>query len=77
MSPLHYFGEALRELLLTIPLSAVRGLFVLTLVAMFIWVLLLPRSMTTPLGGANRWDENLKIGAGAALLIQIVIYLML
>jgi len=77
MSPLHYIGEAIRELLLLIPLSAVRWLFVATLVVLLIWVLMLPRSMTTPPGGASRWDENLKIGAGAALLIQIVIYLML
>ncbi len=77
MSPLHTFGEAIRELLMLIPLAAVRWLFVASLVVMLIWVLRLPSSMTTPPGGAKRWDENLKIGAGAALLIQIVIYLML
>jgi hypothetical protein len=77
MSPLHYFGHAIREALQAIPMSAVRGLFVGTLVILLIWVLRLPRSMTTPPEGARRWDENLKFGAAAALLIQIVIYLLL
>ncbi len=74
MTPLHHFGEFLRQSLQTIPLPAVRVLFVASLVALLIWVLRLPQSATCPDGGAKRWDENLKLGASLALLIQILIY---
>jgi hypothetical protein len=77
MTPLHHFGEALRNLMLTIPLPAVRGLFLLTLIVVLIWVLWLPTSAVTPPGGARRWDENLKVGASFALLLQIAIYTIL
>jgi hypothetical protein len=77
MTPLHQLGDAIRSVMLAIPLPAVRGLFVLTLVAVLIWVLTLPRSATTPPEGARRWDENLKVGAVFALLLQIVAYLVL
>ena len=74
MTPLHELGELLRQSLQAIPLPLVRCLFVGSLVALLIWVMRLPESATTPAGGAKRWDENLKIGAAAALLIQILIY---
>ncbi len=74
MTPLHHFGDLVRGGMLAIPLPWVRGLFVLTLVAVLVWVLLLPRSETTPVGGVKRWDENLKYGAALALGIQIIIY---
>lgn len=77
MTPLHHFGEFIRNCLQTIPLSAVRVLFVGSLVLLLIWVLRLPRSATTPAGGAQHWDENLKVGAASALVIQILIYLCL
>lgn len=77
MTPLHHFGEAVRNLMLLIPLPAVRGLFLLTLVVLLIWVLRLPTAAVTPPGGAKRWDENLKIGAAVALLLQIAVYAML
>ncbi len=77
MTPLHHFGEFLRDSLQAIPLISVRVLFVASLVALLIWVLRLPRSATTPPGGARRWDENLKIGASIALMIQILIYSLL
>lgn len=77
MTPLHSLGNSLRDLLLTIPLSAVRLLFVGTLIALLVWVIRLPNSEVTPLGGATRWDENLKVGAILALVIQIVIYTLL
>ncbi len=77
MTPLHHLGEFLRAILKTIPLTAIRVLFVASLVALLIWVVRLPKSATEPDGGAKRWDENLKIGAAAALLIQIVIYALL
>jgi hypothetical protein len=77
VTPLHQFGEFLRQSLLTIPLPLVRVLFVASLVALLVWVLRLPPSATTPPGGARRWDENLKVGAGVALVIQILIYTLL
>lgn len=77
MTPLHAFGEALREGLLAIPLTTVRGLFVALLVGLLIWVLRLPAEATQPAGGAKRFDENLKWGASIAILIQIVIYSLL
>jgi len=77
MTPLHNFGEFLRQTLQTIPLVSVRILFVASLVALLIWVLRLPQSATTPPGGAKRWDENLKTGAAIALALQILIYAIL
>ncbi len=77
MTPLHQFGEFVRQSLQTVPLSLVRILFVASLVALLYWVLRLPRAATTPPGGAKRWDENLKIGATIAIAIQILIYSLL
>ncbi|MEZ6138363.1 MAG: hypothetical protein R3C53_26055 [Pirellulaceae bacterium] len=77
MTPLHRFGQFLRESLQIIPLSMVRLLFVGTLVVLLVWVLRLPKSATMPPDGAKRWDENLKLGATIALLIQIIVYLCL
>ncbi len=77
MTPLHDFGELLRQALQTVPLLTVRILFVASLVALLVWVLSLPQSATTPPGGAKRWDENLKLGAALALAIQILIYSLL
>ena len=34
----------------------------------------LPRESTTPRRGASRWDEDLKLWAGIAMAIQILIY---
>lgn len=77
MTPLHQLGEFLRRSLQIVPLSAVRLLFVGTLVVLLVWVLQLPKSETTPVGGTERWDENLKVGAAAAVGIQIIIYILL
>lgn len=77
MTPLHQLGEMLRQVLLSVPLWAVRVLFVATLAGLLVWVIRLPRSMTTPPSGAKRWDENLKTGAIIALLIQMMIYVLL
>lgn len=77
MTPLHHFGEAVRNLMLLVPLPVVRGLFLLSLLVLLVWVLRLPAAATTPVGGARRWDENLKFGAALALLLQIVIYAIL
>lgn len=77
MTPIHRFGDFLREKLMLVPLSAVRILFLASLVAVLIWVITLPRERTEPPGGAKRWDANLKVTAAIALLIQIVIYALL
>ena len=74
MTPLHQIGNALRELVLSVPLPAVRVLFVLVPLALLVWVLFLPREHTRPPGGKGRAGENLKIWAALALLIQIAIY---
>lgn len=74
MTILHQIGEFVRNAMLAIPLPVVRGLFLATLIGLLIWVWSLPKSATTPPGGAKRWDENLKFGATLALVIQIVIY---
>jgi hypothetical protein len=74
MSPLHDLGDVIRDWMLSIPLPAARALFILLPVILLIWVLRLPDSVTSPPGGARRWDENLKLGAVLALLTQIVIY---
>jgi len=80
MTPLHAFGDSVRELFLLIPLGAVRALFVAVPVVLVIWVLCLPREVTTPTEdagpgkSATRWDANLKLWASVALLLQIVIY---
>ena len=77
MSPLHDLGDLFRDWMLSIPLPIVRVLFILMPVIILIWVLRLPSSVTSPPGGARRWDENLKLGAVLALLTQIVIYSLL
>ncbi len=42
MTPLHQFGDFLRDALSTIPLWSVRALFVGSLIAVLLWVLHLP-----------------------------------
>lgn len=74
MTPLHKFGDFVREQLMLVPLSAVRLLFLISLIVLLIWVIWLPREQTEPPGGAKRWDANLKVPAVLALVIQIVIY---
>ncbi len=74
MTPLHEIGHFFRDRLSQIPLEWVRCLFVLLPLALLIWVLRLPRSETTPPNRESRWDENLKLWAAAALVIQILIY---
>jgi len=77
MTPLHYFGDIIRNLMLAIPLPMVRVLFIATFVALLLWVWRLPREMTSPPNGARHWSENLKVGATLALVIQILVYLLL
>ncbi|MCA9134396.1 MAG: hypothetical protein KDA45_14605 [Planctomycetales bacterium] len=77
MMPLHAIGEYLRTALLAIPLWSVRWLFVGSLLLLMLWVMRLPASATQPPGGARGWGDNLKVGAGLALLLQILIYMFL
>jgi len=77
MSPLHQIGETIREALLRIPLGAVRGLFLLFLAGLLVWVLTLPRAQTRPPGsemGKLRLSENLKLWAAVSLVLQMLIY---
>jgi len=77
MSPLHYFGDFVRELLLKVPLPLARGLFVLLMLALLIWVLTLPRKEVTRSESSDRISENLRVWAALALLIQVVVYVFL
>ena len=77
MSPLHQIGEAIRELLLRIPLGTARGLFLLFLAGLLLWVLTLPRAQTIPPGGEARkvrMSEQLKFWAAVSLVVQLLIY---
>jgi hypothetical protein len=76
-TPLHQVGDLVRELFLLVPLPVARALFVAVPAAMLIWVWRLPRAETSAPGGTGRWDENLKVWASVALLLQVVIYLWL
>jgi hypothetical protein len=71
---LHTIGDVVRDLLAQVPLGAVRVLFLALPVGLLIWVLCLPKEATTSPEGTGRWDENLKLWASVALLIQIAIY---
>ncbi|MGD9853772.1 MAG: hypothetical protein AB7U20_02360 [Planctomycetaceae bacterium] len=73
-TPLHAMGDALRALLLSIPLPAVRVLFLVILAGVLVWVLLLPRAATTAPGGPVRGGANLKVGAAIAIVLQLAIY---
>jgi hypothetical protein len=77
MTPLHYIGQWLRELFALIPLPVARALFLALPAVLLVWVLCLPRAAVTPPGRVRRWDENLKLWAGLALLAQLVIYAFL
>ncbi len=77
MTPLHRVGDFLRNLLLLVPLWAVKCLFLAVPVTLLVWVLWLPREQTTPPDDSGTWTANLKVGAALALLAQIVIYALL
>ncbi len=75
MTPLHQFGNFVKENMALIPLSLVKGLFIAIPLLILVWVLFLPASETTPNEDRPlKWDENLKYGASAALIFQILIY---
>jgi hypothetical protein len=74
MTPLHQIGEFLRQTFAMIPLGVVRLLFLGFLTLTLLWVLRLPKDQVTPPDGTGRWDENLKLGASIALVIQLIVY---
>jgi hypothetical protein len=73
MTPLHQLGSLLRDIAGALPLPLVRGLFVLTCVAVLIWVVRLPKSSARA-SPDSPWSEDLRLWASIALLIQIAIY---
>lgn len=77
MSPLHYFGDFVRELFLKVPLELARGLFVLLMLALLIWVLTLPKKEVSRSESSEPISENLRIWAALALLVQVVVYVFL
>jgi hypothetical protein len=77
MTPLHQVGDFIRDLLLAVPMPAVRVLFVLVPLLLLAWVLFLPKSQTRPPEAKQGGWKNLKIWAALALMIQIVIYALL
>lgn len=74
MSPLHGLGTLLRDVLATVPLGAVRAIFVGIPLLLMVWVLRLPASQTMPPDGRTGWDSDLRNWAWLALGIQVVIY---
>ncbi len=77
MTPLHDFGNLLRDLLLRVPLPAARALFVALPAVLLVWVLLLPREETRPLEPNPPAAADLRWWAAGALAIQIAIYSLL
>ncbi|HAP09124.1 MAG TPA: hypothetical protein DCR20_14980 [Planctomycetaceae bacterium] len=77
MTILHTVGDWLRAYLLMVPPGVVRGLFLALPVLLLIWVWRLPRERVLPSQGAYRWDADLRISAGLALGIQILVYALL
>ena len=78
MTPLHAIGDWIRHILLLIPIGTARGLFVLMLLGLLVWVLCLPKHVTRRAESVpepTALSEDLKVWAGLALGIQIVIYL--
>ena len=77
MTPLHWIGELIRQAMLCVPLPLVRAVFIALPLLLLVWVIRLPRETTTPPKPSGRWGENLKWGAGLALVLQILIYSLL
>lgn len=76
-TPLHLIGEAVRNLLLLVPMWGARALFIALPVIVLVWVLRLPQAETTDVRADGARGVNLKWGAAAALVVQIVIYALL
>jgi len=74
MTILHTIGDFIRDSLGLIPLLYIRILFVAILVALLVWVLMLPNRETTPPDTKPTWSNNLKTWVTITLLLQIAIY---
>lgn len=74
MTILHWIGDSLRSLLMQVPLSAARWLFVGLMLALMAWIVQLPSLQTTPPDRRSEWYEDLKIWAWLALMFQVVVY---
>jgi uncharacterized iron-regulated membrane protein len=78
MTPLHYFGDFFRQLVLVVPLPVARAIFVLLLVGLLIWIIRLPSERVRPTGSdLGGWASNLKLWAAIAIGVQILIYIIL
>lgn len=76
-TPLHDFGDALRDVFTAVPVTTVRWLFIALLLGLLIWVVTLPRDrVRPPVEAGAGWSSNLKLWAAVALVIQIGIYLI-
>jgi hypothetical protein len=64
-------------MMLDVPLEVARGIFVVLMVALLVWVLALPTAQVTPPGRPARAGENLKIWAALAVGVQVLIYIFL
>lgn len=82
MTPLHWFGELIRNAMIAVPMGVVRALFVGLLLGLLVWVLRLPKERTRPpLEDGSGYDEkslsgNLKLWAALALALLALIYLV-
>jgi hypothetical protein len=77
MTPLHWLGQEVQQLAVSVPLPVVRAMFIAVPMVLLVWVLRLPREQTAAADGTGRLDENLKLWASLALIVQIIIYSML
>jgi hypothetical protein len=69
-------GEQLRSAFLQIPMWAARALFLGVFLALMVWVVQLPKSVTTPKSD-SAWHEDLRLWAWLALVLQLLAYAML
>jgi len=77
MTLFHHIGNALRELLMKLPLWSVRAVFLLVFIMLIIWVLTLPKHATVAPNSEHKPGHNLKLWATLALLIQVIVYSVL
>lgn len=73
MTPLHWLGGLLRELLLAVPMGAARALFLALPIALLVWVVLRKPDPEEPAA----LSRQLKIWAVVALAVQVAIYAVL
>jgi len=75
MTPLHWIGKFLHDILAGIPLFFVHVIFIAVPALLIIWVLRLPKEVTMfPDSQPKSWWKDLKLWASLALMMQIVIY---